>query len=139
VWDTVEAMLVAAGPGGIHAMKDPTRGGLASALNEIAAKSGVSIWIDEPELPLREPVRAVCEIFGIDPLEVTCEGCVVALVDPEVAEEVVEAARKTRHGRMARIIGEARAERPGKVFMRTLVGGTRPITRPLGEPIPRVC
>ena len=139
VWDTVEAMLVAAGPEGIHAMKDPTRGGLASALNEIASKSGVSIWIDESELPLREPVRAVCEIFGIDPLEVTCEGCVVALVDPGVAEEVVKAAKRTKHGKMARIIGEVRAERPGKVFMRTVVGGTRPVMRPLGEPIPRVC
>jgi len=139
IWDTVEAMLMAAGPGGIHAMKDPTRGGLASALNDIASKSGVSIWVDEAELPIREPVRAVCEIFGIDPLEVTCEGCVVACVDRGVADEVVRAARRTEHGRMAKVIGEIRAGRPGQVLMRTVVGGTRPIARPLGEPIPRVC
>ena len=139
IWDTVEAMLMAAGPDGIHAMKDPTRGGLASALNDIASKSGISIWIEEASLPIREPVRAVCEIFGIDPLEVTCEGCLVACVSPEVADEVVEAARRTEHGRMAGVIGEVRADRPGQVLMRTVVGGTRPVARPFGEPIPRVC
>ncbi len=139
IWDTVEAMLRAAGPGRIHAMKDPTRGGLASALNDIASKSGVSIWIDEDELPIREPVRALCEMFGIDPLEVTCEGCAVVLADPEVADDVVRAAKRTRHGRMAKVIGEAREDRPGQVLMRTSVGGTRPVPRPLGEPIPRVC
>ena len=136
VWETVQAMLSV---GGVHAMKDPTRGGLASALNEIARKSGVSIWLEESQIPVRDSVRAASEMLGIDPLEVTCEGRVVAAVDADVAAEVVEAARRTKYGRDACIIGTVRGERPGYVFMRTLVGGTRIVQMPVGEPIPRVC
>ena len=136
VWETVKAMLDV---GGIHAMKDPTRGGLASALNEIAGKSGVSIWLEEEQIPVRESVKAASEMLGIDPLEVTCEGRVVAAVDPELAPEVVEAARRTKYGKDACIIGTVQKERPGYVLMRTVVGGTRVVQMPVGEPIPRVC
>ena len=136
IWDVVEAALKV---GGITAMKDPTRGGVSSALNEIAEKSSVSVWIDEGEIPVRDGVKAASEVLGIDPLEVTCEGKAVITVDGGRADDVVEAIRQTRHGRDARIIGEVRATYPGYVLMRTAVGGTRIIQKPVGEPIPRVC
>jgi len=136
IWETVEVMLKI---GGIHAMKDPTRGGLASALNDIASKSRVSIWIEEENIPISEPVKAASEVLGIDPLEITCEGKVVAAVSPDTADEVVEVMRRTKYGKNAQIIGVVRSEMPGKVLMRTVIGGTRVITKPIGEPIPRVC
>lgn len=136
IWQAIEAALRV---GGVHAMKDPTRGGLAYALNEIAEKSSVSIWLDEERIPVREAVRAASEMLGLDPLEVTCEGRVVMCVDAEVAEEVLKAVRRTKYGAEAEIVGEVREERPGYVLLRTSVGGTRIVEKPLGEPIPRVC
>jgi len=136
IWCVVEAALEA---GEVRAMKDPTRGGLSAALNAIAEKSGVSIWIDEDRVPIREEVRAASEMLGLDPYEVTCEGRAVIVVSPETAEDVLEAVRGTRYGGEAEIIGEVRGERLGYVLLRTMVGGTRILRKPLGEPIPRVC
>jgi hydrogenase expression/formation protein HypE len=120
-------------------MKDPTRGGLASALNEIAEKSSVSIWIDDERVPVRDSVRAASEMLGLDPYEVTCEGRAVMCVSDDKAKSVLERVRETRYGKDAEVIGEVKPERPGDVLLRTLVGGTRILRKPLGEPIPRVC
>ncbi|MEM4446896.1 MAG: hydrogenase expression/formation protein HypE [Candidatus Jordarchaeales archaeon] len=134
--ETIKAALKV---GGITAMKDPTRGGVAAALNGWAKKNGVSIWIREEDIPIREEVVAASEMLGIDPLEVTCEGKALIAVRPEKAEEVLKAVRATKYGKNANIIGEVRKERPGYVIMETVVGGKRVIEEPYGEPIPRVC
>jgi hydrogenase expression/formation protein HypE len=136
IWATVEAALNA---GEVHAMKDPTRGGLSSALNDIAVKSGVSIWLDQDRVPVKDSVRAASEMLGLDPFEVACEGRAVMCVRAETAESVLDAVKKTRYGKGACIIGEVRADRPGYVLLKTLIGGTRMLRKPLGEPIPRVC
>jgi hydrogenase expression/formation protein HypE len=136
IWKTVEAALKV---GGLTAMKDPTRGGVAGVLNDIAAKSNVSIWLDEADIPIKESVRAASEMLGLDPLEVTCEGRAVITIHPEKAEEALKSVRRTKYGRGARVVGEVRAERPGWVMLKTEVGGTRVLDKPLGEPIPRVC
>jgi hydrogenase expression/formation protein HypE len=136
IWSTVKAALDA---GEVTAMKDPTRGGLSAALNEISEKSGVSIWMDEDKVPIKESVKAASEMLGLDPYEVTCEGRAVICVSSETADGVLEAVRKTKYGEGAAIIGEVMRTRPGLVLLRTLVGGTRILRKPLGEPIPRVC
>jgi hydrogenase expression/formation protein HypE len=130
IWETIEAAL---NVGNVHAMKDPTRGGLSSALNEIAAKSRVSIWLKENRVPIKNSVRAASEMLGLDPMEVTCEGRAVMCVDPDDAERVLDAVNKTRYGSGAEIIGEVRSDRVGYVLLETLVGGTRILRKPLGE------
>ena len=136
IWATVEAAL---NTGDVHAMKDPTRGGLSSALNDIAAKSGVSIWLDQETVPVKDSVRAASEMLGLDPFEVACEGRAVMCVGAETAEGVLDAVKRTEYGEGADIVGEVRADRPGYVLLKTLIGGTRILRKPLGEPIPRVC
>jgi len=136
LWATVEAALAV---GGITSMKDPTRGGLASALNDIAAKSKVSIWLDHSRLPIKKAVSAASEMLGLNPLEITCEGVAVMCVSEDRAEETLEAVRNTPYGREASLIGEVRGDRPGYVLLKTEVGGTRIVDKPMGEPIPRVC
>ncbi|MEM4700409.1 MAG: hydrogenase expression/formation protein HypE [Candidatus Nezhaarchaeales archaeon] len=136
IWDVVEAALKV---GGITAAKDPTRGGVAAALNEVASKSGVGIRLWEGAIPIREEVRAASEMLGLDPLEVTCEGRAILGVERGLARDVLEAVRATAHGRDAAIIGEAVADHPGFVVMETRVGGRRVVEPPVGEPIPRVC
>jgi hydrogenase expression/formation protein HypE len=136
IWDVVEAALRV---GGVHAAKDPTRGGLSMALNEMTSKSGLSIWIRERDVPIREEVKAASEMLGLNPLEVTCEGVAVLVVDNSVAEEVLDAIRKTKHGRHASIIGEVKEEPARKVVLETIVGGKKLLEPPLGEPTPRVC
>ncbi len=134
-----ETTAAAQGAGEVHAMKDPTRGGLAMALNEIATKSGTSIWLDADRIPVKPSVRAASEMLGLDPLEVTCEGRAVIVASGETADDVLAAVKNTKHGADAAIIGEVKRERPGSVLLRTVVGGTRVLRKPLGEPIPRVC
>lgn len=134
----VPVMKIAQKIGGIHAAKDPTRGGLAMALNEIAEKSGVSIWIDESKIPIRENVRALMEMLGIDPVYMACEGRVVLLVDPDKSEDIVVELRKAGY-REAEIIGEVKSKRPGYVIMETLVGGYRIVEKLRGELTPRIC
>lgn len=123
----------------VHAMRDPTRGGLASALNEIAAASGVGVRLDERALPVPGPVRAACELLGIDPLYVANEGKLVAFVAREDAERALAALRAHPLGARAAIIGEATAEHPGVVVARTGIGGTRVVDMQVGEQLPRIC
>lgn len=124
--------------GGIVAMKDPTRGGLATSLNEWSEKSKVGILAREEAIPIREGVKAACEMLGIDPLEVGNEGKAVIGVIPEKAEEVLEALRSHPQGREAQIIGEATSDHQD-VILQTQVGGRRLLPPPLGDPIPRIC
>ncbi|MGC8849050.1 MAG: hydrogenase expression/formation protein HypE [Candidatus Bathyarchaeia archaeon] len=124
--------------GGIVAMKDPTRGGLAAALNEWSRKSGVGLELEEASIPVKEGVKAACEMLGIDPLEVGNEGKLLIAVVPEKAEEILEELRSTPEGRDAALIGEAVGDFEG-VVLRTEVKGRRLIPPPVGDPIPRIC
>jgi hydrogenase expression/formation protein HypE len=123
----------------IHVLRDPTRGGLATALNEICLQSGVAIIMEESRLPVHEGVRAACEMLGYDPLYVANEGKLVAIVAREVGEKVLEAMQSDPHGREAAIIGEVQAQPEGKVLLRTRVGGTRIVDMLAGEMLPRIC
>jgi len=124
--------------GGIIAMKDPTRGGLADALNEFSEKSNIGILIYEEKIPVRENVRAACEMLGLDPLEVGNEGKIIIGAVKEKAEEILKLLRTTEEGKEAEIIGEATKDFKG-VAMQTVVGGKRIIARPIGDPVPRIC
>lgn len=125
--------------GGVHAAKDPTRGGLANALNEWAEKSGVGIVIEEDRIPIKEEVKTLGELLGIDPLNVACEGRAIIAVEPGKAEEVLDVIRSLEMGKEAEIIGEAIPEHPGKVVLRTSIGGRRILEKPLADPVPRIC
>jgi hydrogenase expression/formation protein HypE len=124
--------------GGIVAMKDPTRGGLADALNEFCEKSQVGILIYEDKIPVRDDVRAACEMLGLDPFEVGNEGKVIIGVVKQKAEEILKLLKTTETGKEAEIIGEATKVFAG-VAMQTVVGGKRIIPRPIGDPVPRIC
>lgn len=123
----------------LHVLRDPTRGGLASALNEIAAASGVGMVLDEPALPIPGPVRAACEFLGLDPLHVANEGKLVAIVPADSADAVLAAMRATPEGAEAVCIGTVVADHPGMVTMRTLVGSERIVDMLVGEQLPRIC
>ena len=123
----------------IHAMRDPTRGGLATTLNEVAAQSKVSIRIEEEKVPVRDEVRGACEMLGIDPLYVANEGKLVALVHPEDADAVLNRMRQHRYGKNAAIIGEVRPDHPGRVVMTTTLGASRIVDMLVGDPLPRIC
>lgn len=125
--------------GKIKFMRDPTRGGLAATLNEIAAESGRGVLIEEKNIPLQEEVKALTELLGFDPLYIANEGKVVLVVDPEDAERVCEQMRGHKLGKDSRIIGEIVAGPRGKVGLKTLVGGTRIVDMPRGEQLPRIC
>ncbi len=124
--------------GGIVAMKDPTRGGLADCLHEYTEKSHSGILIQEDKVPVRKDVRAACEMLGLDPLEVGNEGKVVVGCIPQKADALLSFLQATPEGRDAQIIGEVTAEFKG-VAMQTAVGGKRIIARPVGDPVPRIC
>lgn len=124
--------------GGITAMKDPTRGGVANALNEWAEKSKVGIVLEEDRIPFTRAVLSACEMLGIDPLEVGNEGKALIAVVPALAEDVLKVLKKTPEGKKASIIGEANSEYRG-VAMRTTVGGLRIVEPPVGDPVPRIC
>lgn len=134
LWMLVERALAA---GDIHAMKDPTRGGFANAINEMAKKSGVGVVIEEEALPFKKNVRSAAGMLGIDPLEVANEGKVVMGVAPGDAEAVLAALRSHPYGRDAAIVG--RVVEGSHVVMRTAIGGERFIEPPIGDPVPRVC
>jgi len=119
-------------------MKDPTRGGLADALNEWAAKSRIGILIHEDKVPIRKDVQTACEMLGLDPLEVGNEGKLIIGVVPGKAEEALRFLKQTPEGKDAQIIGEATSQFKG-VAMQTGVGGRRIIARPVGDPVPRIC
>lgn len=124
--------------GGVIALKDPTRGGLANALNEWSEKSQVGILIHEDKVPIREDVKAACEMLGIDPLEVGNEGKLIIGVVKEKADELLAKLKKTKEGKDAQIVGEA-TDKFSQVAMQTVVGGKRIIATPIGDPIPRIC
>lgn len=123
----------------IHCMKDPTRGGIASALNEIAQNSEVSIEIDESEIPIREATFAACEMLGFDPLIVANEGKVIVACPAALARAVVQTMRKHRYGKAAKIIGRVMGKGKPEVILKTAVGGSRIIDMPYGELLPRIC
>jgi len=123
----------------IHAMRDPTRGGLATILNEIAGQSQIGVLIEEDLVPIRDEVKGACEIMGFDPLYLANEGKLAAFVDGEKAGEVLSVMRKTRYGQDARIIGETVAEPKGVVQLRTAIGGTRILDVLTTEQLPRIC
>jgi hydrogenase expression/formation protein HypE len=124
--------------GGVVTMKDPTRGGLADALNEFCEKSKIGILIQEDKVPIRQDVRVACEMLGLDPLEVGNEGKMLFGVIPAKAQEVLKFLKETMEGKDAQIIGEVTGEFSG-VAMQTTVGGKRIIARPVGDPVPRIC
>ncbi len=124
---------------GIRTMRDPTRGGVSSTLNELAQASGVGVRIDEKAIPVRPEVRAACEMLGLDPLYVANEGKLIAVVPSQDVDHLIEVMRAHPLGRDARMIGEVVAEHPGLVTMRSLIGGERVITLLTGEQLPRIC
>lgn len=123
----------------IHVLRDPTRGGLGTTLNEIASQSQVGIQIDEASLPVRPAVAAACEMLGFDPLYIANEGKLVAIVAAQDAELVLAAMRCTRYGEDAVQIGEVLPTPPGRVLLRSRIGGTRLVERLSGELLPRIC
>jgi len=123
----------------IRCMRDPTRGGVSSALNELADASNVGVKLTESTLPLRAEVRAACEMLGLDPLYVANEGKLIAVVPAADADRLLAAMRAHPRGENATIIGEIVAEHAGMVVMRSLVGGERVVTMLAGEQLPRIC
>jgi hydrogenase expression/formation protein HypE len=123
----------------IHVLRDPTRGGVGTTLNEIADKSGMGIQIEEAQLPVRPEVAGICELLGFDPLYVANEGKFLAFVPPACEDSVLAAMRQDPVGKDACTIGEVTHTHPGKVFMKTRIGGTRIVDMLTGEQLPRIC
>ncbi len=123
----------------IHVLRDPTRGGIGTALNEIAIKSEIGIKIYEEKIPVKNEVAAICELLGFDPVYIANEGKLLAFVPPDHVEKVLDVIRENRFGREACIIGEVVEDNPRKVFMQTRIGGTRIVDMLTGEQLPRIC
>jgi len=123
----------------VHVLRDPTRGGLTSALVEIAQSAGVGMLLHEVSIPISEEVKGACEILGLDPLYVANEGKLVAVVPPEAADEILSAVRNHPLGGHAAIIGEVTSDHPGFVLMKTRIGGSRVVDMLSGEQLPRIC
>ncbi|GCF09980.1 hydrogenase expression/formation protein HypE [Dictyobacter arantiisoli] len=136
---TLVASLIEAAGEGIHCLKDPTRGGVATSLNEMALGSEVSVALDEQSIPVHPEVRGACEILGLDPLTIANEGKLLAIVAPGVADTTLQAMHNHPLGRDAAIIGTIQAEPPGMVFLRTDIGGLRVLDMLVGDPLPRIC
>jgi hydrogenase expression/formation protein HypE len=134
----VAALLEAVGDG-VHCLKDPTRGGVATSLNEMAIGSEVSIGLEEHAIPVHAGVRGACEILGLDPLTIANEGKLLAIVAPEKAEQALATMRQHPLGRESAIIGTVQAEPQGMVFLRTDIGGMRVLDMLVGDPLPRIC
>ena len=135
---TLVAAMLAASPA-IRCLRDPTRGGLSSALNEIAAQSRVGMVLEESTIPIQEAVRGACELLGLDPLYVANEGKLVAVVDAGQAERILSATRAHPLGKQAQIIGRITEANPGLVTMRTSLGTTRIVDMLSGDQLPRIC
>ena len=134
----VEHIFEAAG-NTVHVLRDPTRGGVASATNEIAASANLGIQLVESAIPIAEQVRGACEILGFDPLYVANEGKLIAIVAPEAADSVLAAMRAHPLGGKAAVIGKVVADHPGRVLMRSRIGGNRVVDMLSGEQLPRIC
>ncbi len=123
----------------VRCMRDPTRGGVAGILNELARAAGVSMELDEKDIPVSAAVRGACDVLGLDPLYAANEGKIVAIVSRETGESALKAMKSHPHGRQAAIIGRAAKDHPGRVSLRTRLGGRRIIDMPMGEQLPRIC
>ena len=124
---------------GVRALRDATRGGVATICNEVARAAGVAVVVDEDSVPVRPDVRGACELLGIDPLYVACEGRLVAVVDGDQADAAVAALRSHPLGEGAAVIGRVRDDPPGLVLLKTSFGGTRIVDLLVGDPMPRIC
>jgi len=138
LWPAVDALLDAAGPD-LHCMRDATRGGVASVLNELARAAGVSVTVQEAAVPVTPIVAAAAELLGIDPMYVANEGRLVAFVAPALAESTLEALRGVPGCEGAALIGVVAAEPPGMVLVETSFGGRRVMDQLVGDPLPRIC
>jgi hydrogenase expression/formation protein HypE len=138
LWDAADALLDAAGPE-LRCMRDATRGGVGSVLNELARASQVSVEVREADVPVRPEVQGAAELLGIDPMYVANEGTMVAVVSADVAEEALTALRDVRGCEEATVIGEVRTEPPGMVLVETAFGGRRVMDLLTGDPLPRIC
>jgi hydrogenase expression/formation protein HypE len=134
----VADLLAAVGPA-VRVLRDPTRGGVASALNEIAAQARVGFRLEEAAIPLAEEVRGACEILGFDPLYVANEGKCLVVVAPEAADAALAALRRHPRGREAALVGEVVADHPGRVILKSRIGGQRVVDMLSGEQLPRIC
>ena len=123
----------------IHVMRDPTRGGLATTLNEITSQSGTGIVLEEDKIPVKEAVRGACEILGLDPLYVANEGKMIVILPPKETEAVLKAMRMNEYGGESAIIGEVTGDKPGRVVMKTRLGTSRIVDMLSGELLPRIC
>jgi hydrogenase expression/formation protein HypE len=133
------AAALEAGGEAVHVLRDPTRGGVASALNEIARSASVGIRVDQRRIPVWEEVRGACEILGLDPLYVANEGKCIAVVEKRIADAVLDAMRSDPLGAEAAVIGEVVEDHPGTVLLRSEIGGTRVVEMLSGEQLPRIC
>ena len=122
-----------------HVLRDPTRGGVGTTLNEIAKQSQISIWLDETSLPIDNTVLAACEMLGFDPLYIANEGKLIVICPEDEVQAALEAMHKQPYGKNAVVIGEVRESDPGKVLLKTLIGGTRFVDSLAGEILPRIC
>ncbi len=134
----VEALVSAAGPG-VRWMRDPTRGGVATSLNELARDCGLGIVLQEEQIPVRDAVRGACELLGLDPLHIANEGQFLAVVAPEYTDAAINALSLVAGGEAAQIIGEVREQPAGSVLIATSYGGSRIIDMLVGDPLPRIC
>jgi hydrogenase expression/formation protein HypE len=123
----------------IHCLRDPTRGGLSTTLNELARQSKAAIWIEEVRIPIKEEVRGACELLGLDPFILANEGKLIAIVGAGEAGKILAAMKAHPLGRDAALIGEVREEPAGRVILRTSIGSTRIVDMLVGEPLPRIC
>jgi len=137
--NSLVARMLAAAPRAVRALRDPTRGGLATALNELAGQSALEIAVDEAAVPVRGDVRSACEMLGLDPYYVANEGKLVAIVDPAFSNTVLDAMHGHPLGREAAIVGEAMKGMPGRVVVRTRMGPSRLLVMLTGELLPRIC
>jgi len=126
-------------PGAVRRMRDATRGGVATVLNELAADAGMAVVVDEDAIPVRPAVRGACELLGIDPMYVACEGRAVIVVSPEASESALESLRAHPLGAEAAVIGHVKDDPPGTVLLKTAFGGTRIVDLLVGDPLPRIC
>lgn len=133
------AEMIAAAGDGIAVLRDPTRGGAAASLNELAGAAGVGVLLDEEQIPVRPAVQGVCEMLGFDPLTLANEGKLLAFVRPDVTARVLDVMHENPYGREACVIGHTTADAPGTVGLRTALGGIRVVDLPLGELVPRIC
>jgi hydrogenase expression/formation protein HypE len=138
VWPLVDRLLEAAGAG-LRWMRDPTRGGVATALNELARDTGLGVVLEEARVPIRDEVRGVCELLGLDPLHIASEGQFLAVLAPEYADAALEAIGSMPGGEAASIVGEIRERPAGTLIAASAFGGVRVVDMLVGDPLPRIC